>query len=130
MEISYEQAKKNYENKDLANSLPFVLQEAKAGNQEMLYALGTMYENGLGVEQNENEAVNNYKSAADKGSSKAQFKLGTFLITGTHIQQNIEKGIEFLKQSAKSGEAAAQYNLGYIILGYIILCYVILYKKW
>jgi TPR repeat protein len=72
MEISYEQAKKNYENNDLANSLPYVSQEAKKGNQEMLYALGAMYEQGLGVEQNENEAINNYKMAADKGNPKAQ----------------------------------------------------------
>ena len=112
MEISYEQAKKNYENNDLANSLPDILQEVKAGNQDMLYVLGTMYEQGVGVEQNDNEAITTYKIAADKGSAKAQFKLGTFLITGSHIQQNTEKGLELLKQSAKSGEAAAQYNLG------------------
>jgi TPR repeat protein len=58
--------------------------------KEMLRAqnvLGLMYEDGKGVEQNDHEAFNLYKSAADQGLAAAQHNLARMYESGIGVDE-------------------------------------------
>ena len=53
-----------------------MLQLAEAGDAELQFSLGVMYEHGEGVRQDYAEAVRWYRKAAEQGDSDAQHNLG------------------------------------------------------
>lgn len=61
--------------KDYANALNSFLEAERAGNTEVFYPLGEMYEYGTGVKKDLVSAVKYYIRAADAGSAEAQEKL-------------------------------------------------------
>jgi len=61
---------------------------AEAGDAEDQYALGVMYDYGIGVPQDEAEAVRWYRLAADQGYADAQYFLGFMYGTGQGVPQD------------------------------------------
>ena len=49
---------------------------AEQGDASAQYNLGVMYENGHGVEQDDEQAVFWYRKAAEQGYADAQYNLG------------------------------------------------------
>ena len=81
-----------------------------AANQRDMYAqynLAIMYENGLGVTQNNQKAVEYYKLSADQGFADAQYILGV-----RHKTQDNQKAFDYFTLAADQGHADAQYKLG------------------
>ena len=91
----------------------FALQEfgrlaTKENNAEAMYQLGRMHETGTGVDQNEAQAEQYYKSAAARGHEKALLKIGNLAFSG----RDFEKAFTLFENAAKKGNYTAQYNLG------------------
>ena len=61
---------------------------AKQGNAVAQYNLGVMYDNGMGVPENDAEAVKWYRKAADQGYAMAQSNLGVMYGTGAGVPEN------------------------------------------
>ena len=59
-----------------------MLQLAEAGDAELQFSLGVMYEHGEGVRQDNAEAVRWYRKAAEQGYAEAQHNLGVMYARG------------------------------------------------
>ena len=60
---------------DLAEAVDWFKKSADEGFAGAQYALGRMYESGLGVSKNSDEAVKWYQKAADQGLAEAKDSL-------------------------------------------------------
>ncbi|MDR2353222.1 MAG: sel1 repeat family protein [Deltaproteobacteria bacterium] len=67
------------------------------------YALGRIFQEGIGVPQNPEIALKWYKKAAKLGFAKAQFQAGTIILSGEVVPQNREEGINLLKKAEQQG---------------------------
>ena len=85
---------------------------ADRGDGAAAYALGVMYEKGVGVPQNSAEAAKWYRKSADLGLASAQTNLGFMYADGRGVPQNRAEAIKWTRMAADQGYAAAQYNLG------------------
>ena len=74
--------------------------------------IGAMYNNGRGVEQNYNKAVELYQKAADLGDSGACYNLGLMYNEGLGVNQNYNKAVELYQKACDLGNDDACYNLG------------------
>jgi TPR repeat protein len=63
-----------------------------------------MYENGMGVTQNYDEAVKYYKLSADQGCVNAQYNLGYMYYNGKGVAQNYDEAAKYYKQAADQGD--------------------------
>ena len=116
------------------------LQEAKQGNSNAQYDVGSMYQNGRGVKpdldkaiewytksagQKNAKAVNRLKlleaneerfkkvqSQAEKGNADSQYKLGKMYSEGVGVSIDNGKAAKAFESAAKQGHAKAEYNLG------------------
>jgi len=61
---------------------------AEAGDAEDQYALGVMYDYGLGVPEDYGEALRWYRLAADQGHAEAQVNLGRMYANGRGVPQD------------------------------------------
>ena len=84
---------------------------AKHGNADAQYDLALCYENGEGVEQNSEKAVEWYTKAAEQGHDKAQFNLAVCYGNGEGVEQNPEKAFEWYIEAAEQGCDNAQNRL-------------------
>lgn len=87
---------------------------ANEGNTNCLNWLGILYNEGLGVEKNENTAFELIKKAANAGNSTAAYNLGRFYMIGTGCDIDFEKAKYWLTVSADQGNQRAAYGLGYM----------------
>ena len=88
------------------------LRNAEQGSDDAQYKLGFMYQNGYGVEQNDEEAVRWYLKAAEQDNAEAQFNLGVMYQNGNGVEQNKNTAVEWYKKAAEHGNVDAQFNLG------------------
>lgn len=85
--------------------------DAKNGNIEAKYQLGSAYHFGYKVARDSNQAMYWYSRAIEGGHVKALVNLGyIYIIKG--IPQNIIKVIELWKEAARAKDVKALYNLG------------------
>jgi TPR repeat protein len=76
-------------------------------------SISFMYENGLGFDQNDEQAVYWIQKAAELGDVYSQFKLAMIYKNGTDSKsQNLGKAVYWLKKSAESNYAIAENELG------------------
>ncbi len=84
---------------------------AKEGDAEAQRNLGVMYANGLGVPQDDAEAVRWLRLAAGQGYAAAQFTLGLWYDYGVDIPQDDIEAVRWYRLAADQGDARAQSNL-------------------
>ncbi len=101
-----------YDNGDYAAALREWRPLAEQGNARAQANLGVMYENGLGVTQDDAEAVRWYRLAAEQGDAWAQFNLGVMYENGRGVTQDDAEAVRWYRLAAEQGDAKAQYNLG------------------
>lgn len=92
---------------------------AGCGHADALYALSTIYLQGLGVRVHLEKGRALLAEAAEKGSLLAQYDLAMLYFHGYglpdgvgYIKQNYEEAVLWLTKAAKQGDALALYYLG------------------
>lgn len=86
---------------------------AAQGNVDAQNYLGGMYESGLGVKQDSQEAAKWYRLAAAQGHVYAQYNLGLMYLLGGHgMAKDIKEAVKWYRLAAAQGHAIAQFNLG------------------
>ncbi len=73
IEFQYEKAEKLYNRKNYTRAIKMYKQLAKSGSIESCHFVGWMYERGLGVTRNDEEAFKWYGKAAKTGLATSQF---------------------------------------------------------
>nr|NQU90431.1 SEL1-like repeat protein [Bacteroidota bacterium] len=74
--------------------------------------LGYLYRRGWGVEENQEKAIQCFKTAAQQSNAFAQFNLGVCCERGLGVPQNINTAVDWYQKAAEQGDANAQNNLG------------------
>ena len=74
--------------------------------------LGTLYENGFGVEEDAEQAARWYRAAATRRVDLARLALARLQRTGALEPEPDEDQIKLLETAARRGLAEAQYELG------------------
>ncbi len=76
------------------------------------FTLGSMYENGKGVPQDDAQAVRWYRLAAAQGDAEAQNNLGVMYGAGQGVPQDDKEAVQWYRLAAVQGHGKAQNNLG------------------
>jgi TPR repeat protein len=85
---------------------------AEQGDAKTQFNLGIMYANGVGVAENDIEAVKWYHKAAEQGYADAQASLGFMFDNGEGVPVNDAQAVKWYRKAAVQGHADAQNNLG------------------
>ena len=88
-----------------------LLSQAKAGNQQAQFFLAKRYHNGLGLQQNFQQAIQWYTTAAKQDIAPAQLNLAMMYIRGEGVQPNAQQARYWLEKAAKLGDNRASYTL-------------------
>lgn len=99
-------------NEDYAAALKPLTECAEQGSPGAQLMLAIMYDNGLGVPQDDKAAVHWYALSAKQGLADAQGNLGLMYVKGRGMPQDYKAAVRWFTLSAKQGLANAQYNLG------------------
>ena len=99
-----------------ANNLPLAYKEfreaADAGDVGSQYNVALMFEQGIGVEKDEKQAVVWYEKASNQGSSAAQFNLGVMYENGRGTEVDFAKARKWYRKASVQGDPLAIGNLG------------------
>ena len=87
-------------------------QRAEAGEAEAMFNLGVCYAKGLGVVQNDEQAVHWYQKAANLGIAGAMHNLGKYYATGLGVVQDHTKAVYWYQKASDLGNAQAMVDLG------------------
>ncbi len=87
-------------------------EQAATGDPQAMNDLGTLYERGLGQEQDLGRALHWYAEAAKAENPAGMANYGRMLEQGRAVPANPEEGARWLDLAARKGQAEAQYNLG------------------
>lgn len=100
-----------YERGDYATALREMTPLAGQGNAFSQYVLGVMYENGMGVPENDTEAFKWYRLAAEQGIAEFQNKLGWMYDNGKGVEKNLTEAMKWYRKAAEQGDENALNNL-------------------
>ena len=85
---------------------------AELGNADAQFDLGTMYDRGEGVDEDDQQAVLWYRKAAEQGHADAQLTLGGMYDRGEGVDEDDQQAVLWYRKAAEQGHAVAQYKLG------------------
>jgi hypothetical protein len=85
---------------------------AGQGNAIGQHALGVLYENGIGVPKDFQEAIKWYRLSADQGNAIGQYSLGALYDNGQGVPKDSQEALKWFRLSAAQGYAEAQSILG------------------
>lgn len=84
----------------------------REGNRkEAQFYLGILYAKGLGVSQNEQQAVQWYRRAIESDHEMALFNLAVLYTNGQGAPQNYQEAMRWYTKAAEAGHTGAQYVL-------------------
>ena len=84
---------------------------ADQGVAEAQYKLGCSYAQGLGVAQDDAEALSWWRKAAEQSVNMAQYEVGCCYAEGKGVSQDYAEAVAWWQEAAKQGVAMAQYEL-------------------
>lgn len=87
---------------------------AEQGDSDSQCTLGSLYERGYGVAQDNVQAVQWYRKAADQGDEFGQYHLGIMYANGSGVAQDNKQSFDLFVKSAEHGLDEAQFMLGCI----------------
>jgi TPR repeat protein len=90
---------------------------AEQGDAIAQIRLGLIYASGIGVAQNDTQAVRWFRLAADQGLADAQLILAIMYENGVGISKNDAEAVRLYKLAADQGAAKAQHYLGLRYVG-------------
>nr|MBQ5526093.1 SEL1-like repeat protein [Succinivibrionaceae bacterium] len=85
---------------------------SELGDPSDYLKLARLYENGTGVSQNDSEALEWYRKAAEKGNADAQIELGKRYFEGRGVSANEAEAVVWYRKAADKGNTEAQLELG------------------
>lgn len=88
-----------------------IFAKAVLGNAEAQFRLAQMYEQGIEVEKNIDEAMKFYFLAAEQEDMRAEYNLGLLFLEGKDIDADHKVALNFLKDAAFKGNDHAQFAL-------------------
>lgn len=102
-----------------SEALPLLTILANQGHMQAQFHLGIMYAKGLGIRQDEPQAVYWYERAAREGYPYAQYNLAYLYRKGIGVVMDLKKAdywyrkaLPWYNQAAEQGDADAQFHLG------------------
>jgi TPR repeat protein len=81
---------------------------ADQGDGEALFHLGCYYSLGIGVIQDDAQAVKLFRQAAEHGNVNAQYCLGVRYRQGLGVARDEAEGLMWIRQAAEHGDAKAK----------------------
>jgi len=87
---------------------------AYMGRAEAQFTLGSMYDHGDRVDEDNEEAFQWYGLAADQGMADAQLSLADLYYHGEGVEKNEEEAFKWYNLAADQGLAQAQLSLGHL----------------
>ncbi|HHF3795903.1 TPA: tetratricopeptide repeat protein [Haemophilus influenzae] len=103
LEQQFQQGSEATTRGDYQTTFKFLLPLAEQGNAQAQLMLGNMYANGLGVKQDDVEAVKWYRKAAEQGDANVQFILGSLYLLGKGVQVNKSLAKEWFGKACDNG---------------------------
>jgi TPR repeat protein len=103
-----------------ANNMPLAYKEflaaAEEGHSDSQFNVGLMYERGIGVGQDEKEAIVWYRKSAVQGNALAQFNLAVLYEHGRGTAVDFAQANEWYRKASAQGDPLAIGNLGMLYL--------------
>jgi len=100
--------------------VPLAVKEFRAaadeGHSDSQFNLGLMYEQGIGVEKDEKEALVWYLKAAQQGNSNAQYNSAVLYENGRGCDVNFKEAHRWYREAVAQGDGLAVGNLGMLYL--------------
>src|SRR5262249_12967386 len=81
---------------------------AEQGHSLAQFALGESYRTGVGVPQDDSEAVRWYRKSAEQGFPQAQYDLGYMYYYGYGVQRDRVQAEDLFQQAAAHGNKDAE----------------------
>lgn len=105
-----------YKRGDYETAVKEFLPIAKNGDHRAMYALGSMYAAGHGVERDLEEAFRWFQRAARYGRPDAEYKIGLMYHQGLGVERNYKRALNWYGKAAKKGYGSAHYQIGLMYL--------------
>lgn len=109
---SLREAVSAFNQKQYERSVAILMPLAEQGNPKAQYRLGIHYYLGLGVNQDDEFAVQWLARAAIQGDPEAQVDLGDMYFHGNGVAQDYKKAADLYRKAALQDYPAGQFNLG------------------
>ena len=100
-----------YNSGDYATALQILKPLADGGDVQAQIAIGGLYADGRGVDQNYTDAKAWFQRAADQGSSRAQFNIGSLHYHGQGVVRDYAEAVVWFERAASQGYPDAQFML-------------------
>lgn len=91
-----------------------LIEKAILGDSTAQFALGQLYQQGVGVKRDINEAIKYYNKSAAQQDLRAEYNLGRLYLAGENGAPDYQQAMGWLTDAAFKGSADAQYVLGQI----------------
>ena len=101
-----------YRAKEYTKAAEFWRPLAENGDAVAQYRLGTLYEEGKGVERNDATAFTWMRRAAIQGNADAQYGVGASYVEGLGVEKDEVEAAKWFQRAANQGMVYAQINLG------------------
>jgi TPR repeat protein len=101
-----------YYGDDYELAFPVLLRHAQESDVYAQFRLAALYEHGLGVEQDLEQAARWCAIAAERGHNGAQCKMGQCCEQGLGVPQDYAKAAEWYRRATEKWNAQAQNSLG------------------
>lgn len=123
-----QEAKKNQQagNAEMAFQ-QYMIAARDYGHPEAQFEVARCYQNGMGVEKNEENAVVWYKKAAEQGNAEAQCALGECYYQARGVEKDDKEARRWYEAAATQGNVTARYMTGRL---YAALSYNVAAVKW
>jgi len=105
---------KLFRNGQITLAIPYLEKDARIGDQEAAFALGSLYLNGDGVVRNTAMAAGWFRRAAEAGHGDAAYNLGNAYRLGLGTPQDMGEALKWYRYAADHGSAIAAFTLGRI----------------
>ncbi len=102
------------EQKDYKTALYFLSLFAANGDARANYNLGIMYREGLGVDQDDIEALTHFIAAAEDGHMLGNYTVGLAFLRGRGSDVDGEAALSYLKEATLLGHALSPVEMGRI----------------
>ena len=100
-----------YHSGDYEKAFREFLTLAEQGNTDAQNNLGVMYDGGMGVLENDAEAVKWFRKAAEQGHADAQTSLGIMYVLGIGVSEDYVKALMWFSLAKAEGHEGAAKSL-------------------
>lgn len=111
----YEAGVAQHERGNIKMAITFFTQGAEKGDPESMFALGTYYYFGEGVNKDYGKAKSLFENSAEKGAAGADTMLGLMYLKGEGVSPNVTRAQAHFSKASYACDAAAQNQLAHLL---------------